>query len=236
MKSDMNQTIALLKDNQFFAGLLNGPCKPVRDGHDNRTVEAAEERPFIPINPDWIDEEMSERLTKVYHSMVPDETPFVSIVRVVRNPDTIMNGIAVDDGRKRTRYIVVTVVQEAEYPYDMNFPLIQIMGIVSLSAWETTRSSIAASEAFAKVMITEQPVPPILNNATVEWVSLYVGRENFTGPTNLRTMTAISDRPPDDLDIDTHLYILRSMKDPLAQRLVEASDQDCLQQNRRENI
>lgn len=217
MKPDMNHTIALLKDNRYFADLLNGPCKPMKDNH-------GEEGAYIPINPEWIDEEMSERLTGVFHSLIPEEMPFASIVRVVKNPDLLLDGAAVDDGKKRTRYIVATVVQDTEYPYDVNFPLIQTMGIVSLSAWEMTRSTIAASEAFAKVVISENPVPPILNNAKVEWLSLYVGRAKFTGPTNLRSMAIAGSNPSDDLDMDAHLYDLRSMDDPLAVMLVEVAD------------
>lgn len=219
MKSDMNHTIALLKDNRYFADLLNGPCNPVSE-------KCSEGDTFIPINPEWIDEGMSERLTCVFHNLIPDEMPFASLVRVVRNPDMLLDGTAVDDGKKRTRYIVATVVQDTEYPYDVNFPLIQTMGIVSLSAWELTRSTIAASEAFAKVIISERPMPPILNNAAVEWVSLYVGREKFTGPTNLRSMAIAGSKPSDDLDMDAHLYNLRSMDDPLTKRLIEAADLD----------
>ena len=108
----------------------------------------------------------------------------------------------------------------------MNYPLIQSMGIVSLGAWELTRSAIAAIEAFAKVLIAEHPVPPILNNAFPEWVSLYVGKDGFKGPTNLRSMAFVDEKTSDDLEMDTHLYDLRSMDDPLVRRLVEAADED----------
>lgn len=222
MKPELKNTIALLKDNQFFSDLMNGPCRPMRDSG----IAAEVKDVFIPVNPDWIDDEMSERLTEVYHGLIPGEMPFDTLIRVVRNPDVLMNGVAIDDGSKRTRYIVVTVVRDAEYPYDVNYPLIQSMGIVSLGAWELTRSAIAASEAFAKVLIAEHPVPPILNNAFPEWVSLYVGKDGFKGPTNLRSMAFVDDKTSDDLEMDTHLYDLRSMDDPLVRRLVEAADED----------
>lgn len=229
MKPDMNNTIALLKDNHFFADLLNGPCKPMAD----KTVGAQDgnqkgQRGYLPINPDWIDEDMSERLTGVFHRLFPEEMPFTTLVRVVKNPDVLLDGVAVDDGTKRTRYIVVTVVQDAEYPYDMNFPLILTMGIVSLSAWELTRSTIAASEAYANVMLTKFPVPPILNNAIVEWVSLYVGKDGYKGPRNLRDMAFVDEAASDDLEMDTHLYDLRTVDNPLAQRLLDAVNEDSL--------
>lgn len=225
MKPELKNTIALLKDNQYFADLMNGPCRPTRGKGHSAQAEATEaQESFIPVNPDWIDEEMSERLTKVYHGLVPGEMPFNTLIRVVRNPDVLMNGVAVDDGSKRTRYIVVTIVWDTEYPYDMNFPLIQSMGIVSLGAWELTRSAIAASEEFAKVLITDHPVPPILNNAIIEWVSLYVGKKGFTGPTNLKETAIMKEDSLDDLDTDTNLYDLRSIDDPLVKRLLEAVD------------
>ena len=227
MKPELKNTIALLKDNQYFADLMNGPCRPTRGkAHSAQTEETEAQDAYIPVNPDWIDEEMSERLTKVYHGLIPGEMPFDTLIQVVRNSDVLMNGVAVDDGSKRTRYIVVTVVRDTGYPYDMNFPLIQSMGIVSLGAWELTRSAIAASEEFAKVLITDHPVPPILNNAFPEWVSLYVGSDGFKGPKNLRSMAIVDENTSDDLEMDTHLYEMRSIDDPLARRLLEAVDED----------
>ena len=67
MKPELKNTIALLKDNQFFADLMNGPCKPMRGSGIAAEVKDA----FIPVNPDWIDDEMSERLTEVYHGLIP---------------------------------------------------------------------------------------------------------------------------------------------------------------------
>lgn len=227
MKPEMKNTIALLKDNQYFADLMNGPCKPMRDkAIPAQTEGVKEDNPFIPVNPDWIDDEMSERMTRVFHGLIPGEMPFDTIIRVVKNPDVLMNGVAVDDSTKRTRYIVVTVVRDAEYPYDVNYPLIQSMGIVSLGAWELTRAAIAASEEFAKVVIAEHPVPPILNNAFPEWVSLYVGSKGYKGPMNLKAMALADESSSDDLEMDTHLYDMRSIDDPLVRRLLEAVDAD----------
>lgn len=214
----MKNAIAVLKDNSFFADLLNGPCKPT---HEPR---AYKEGTVLPINPDWIDDDMSERLTKVYHDLIPGEMPFETLVRVVKNPDVLMNGVAVDDGKKRTRYIVVMVVNDTEFPYDLNFPLIQCMGIVSLGSWEMTRAVIAASKEYARVQLVESPTPPILNNAIIEWVSLYVGKKGFTGPTNLKETAIMKEDSLDDLDTDTNLYDLRSIDDPLVKRLLEAVD------------
>jgi len=217
----MKKTTSLLKDNQFFADLINGPCKPVSEGAGSEELKS-----FIPVNPDWVDDELSERLTCVYRGLIPREMPFETLVRVVKNPDVLMNGIAVDDSSKRTRYIVVTIVRDMGYPYEENYPLIHSMGIVSLGTWEMARAAITASEEFAKIVITEVPVSPILNNAHPEWVSLYVGRKGFKGPKNLRSMAIIDKKTSDDFELDTHLYDLHSIDDPLVQRLLEAVDED----------
>ncbi len=217
----MKTTISLLKDNKYFADLINGPCRPLSE-----EAGAEEQNAFIPVNPDWIDDEMSEKLTCIYRGLIPGEMPFETLIRVVKNPDVLMNGIAVDDSSKRTRYIVLTIVRDAGYPYDENYPLIQSMGIVSLGAWEMARAAITASEEFAKIVIMEQPVSPILNNAHIEWVSLYVGRKGFKGPKNLRSMAIIDEKTSDDFELDTHLYDLRSIDNPLVQRLLNAVDED----------
>ena len=39
-------------------------------------------------------------------------------------------------------------------------------------------------------------------------------------------MAFVDDKTSDDLEMDTHLYDLRSMDDPLVRRLVEAADKD----------
>ena len=239
----MKNTIELLKDNQFFADLLNGPCKPISKPvgepmgeppqeakeRTETVTKTVTETPFKPINPGWIDDELSEHITKVYHSLLPGSMPYDTIVRVVRNPDVLMNGVAVDDESKRTRYIVVTVLRDYDFPYSENFPLIQVMGIVCLNAWELSRSAIAASEKFAEVLRTKHPVPPFLNNAYSEWVCLYVGTEGFKGRKNLRSMIFVDEDTSDDLEFETHLYDMRRIDDPLAQKLVEAADTDSAQ-------
>lgn len=219
MKNYKNVT-ELLKDNQYFSELLNGPCRPVSIEEDEK--KDGGEKEFMPINPDWISKEMSERMTQVYHNLLPSEMPFNTLVRVVNNPDDMMDGVAVDHNSKRNRYIVVTIVPDMDFPYDFNFPLILGMSIISLCTWELSRAGIAASEKYARIVITPDLKPPILNNAVVEWVSLYIGRKEYTGPTNLVHMSTNSE----NLNLDTHLFKLRQMDHDLIRRLIEAVDAD----------
>ena len=211
--------MSLLQDRQYFADLLNGPCRPISLDSGEDEGGHGPDRAYIPIHPEWIDEERSRRITDVYHKLIPGEMPYRTMVCVVRNPDVQMGGVTVDESHKRTRYIIVTIVPDLDFPYNINFPLIQGNGIISLCAWEMTRATIAASEAYMKVNITNEPHPPILNNAVVEWVSLYVGERDFSGPTNLKEMALYTS----DINLDTHLYNVYAMGDkPLLRKLMDA--------------
>ena len=64
------------------------------------------------------------------------------------------------------------------------------------------------------------------DNAFPEWVSLYVGSKGYKGPTNLKAMALADESSSDDLEMDTHLYDMRSIDDPLVRRLIEAADAD----------
>lgn len=209
----------LLQDRQYFADLLNGPCKPISFDSGGDKGDYGPDGKYIPINPEWIDDERSNRITDVYHNLMPREMPYPTMVRVVRNPDVQMGGVSVDENHKRTRYIIVTIVPDLDYPYNINFPLIQSHGVISLSMWEMTRATIAASEAFMQVEITDKLRPPILNNAVIEWVSFYIGEKDFSGPTNLKEMALFAS----DISLDTHLYNVYAMEEePLIRKLMDA--------------
>ena len=81
----------LLQDNQYFADLLNGPCKPISLDNGGDKGNYGPDGKYIPINPGWIDEERSSRMTDIYHNLIPIEMPYMTMVRVVRNPDVQMD-------------------------------------------------------------------------------------------------------------------------------------------------
>ena len=91
----MEQIVNVLKDNRFFADLLNGPCRPKDAG-----------KPYVPIYPDWIDEELSGTVTDAYRAVMPPGLPSLTLVRAVK-PDA---GLIIDTTEKRMRYIIVTVL------------------------------------------------------------------------------------------------------------------------------
>ena len=157
-------TIELLKDKSFVAELLNGPCT----FKDERTE-------YVPINPEWIDMDLSESITEAFHKLLPSGIPYLTYILVERNPDTMYDGTCVDDDDKRLRYFVICVIPDTEYPYDCSFPLIHQMWVLSLHCWEIIRATLAACTKEMQVRIANNPIPPILNNARIEWASLYLG-------------------------------------------------------------
>jgi hypothetical protein len=165
---------------------------------------------------------MSNRLTEVYHNLIPREMPFSTLVQVVRNPEQPEDTVVVDDTAKCPRYIIVTIVPESEIPYDVNFPLIQAMGVASLYSWELSRLTIAASERDTRVLIATNSIPPFLNVARIEWVSLYTGKRAFAGPSNVNSIVENGE----GLELDTHLFRIREMEHLVVGRLIEAVELD----------
>ena len=81
------------------------------------------------------------------------------------------------------------------------------------------------------VQIAENPTPPILNNAIIEWVTLYLGREPYHGITALsEQLDDISEF--DGYEADINLYKVREMEQTeLLQRLIGAYDEDFPEMN-----
>ncbi len=68
--------------------------------------------------------------------------------------------------------------------------------------------------------------PPILNNARIEWISLYLGREQYKGNDRLSEQWS-EEEGFDGIESDIHLYKVREMDaDPLLQKLMDAYDAD----------
>ena len=204
-----------MKDKAYVADLLNGPCVP-RD----------KSRDCAPLNPDWIDEETSTVATEAFHRLLPDGIPYLTYIIAERNPDTMYGSICVDDNAKRMRYFVVAIIPDTEHPYDYSFPLIHQMWTVSLHCWELIRATLAAATSDMRVMLANNPIPPILNNARIEWVSLYLGKQPYRGISKLSEQwTEAEDF--DGCENDVHLYKVREMEaNPLLQRLIDAYEAD----------
>ena len=205
----------LIKDTDYIVELLNGPCIP--DGEESISA---------PVNREWIDEEASGTVTAAINRLLPDGIPYLNYVIVERNPDTGHNGTSVDDNEKRLRYFVVTIIPDSEFPYDRNYALFNALRIVSLDCWEVMRAILAASREYMGVGITVDPKPPILNNARIYWVSLYLGRKPYNGHTRLSEQW-IRVEEYDGFESDVHLFKLRELpEDPLIRRMIDAYDAD----------
>ena len=145
---------------------------------------------------------------------------------VERNPDTLYGGTCVDANEKRLRYFVISVIPDTEFPFDYNYPLIHTMWMVSLHCWELIRAALGACTKEMQVLLAKNPVPPILNNARLEWVSLYLGREPYKGICKLSEQW-VEAEDFDGIDADIHLYKVREKDDdPLLQKLIATYDAD----------
>lgn len=211
----MNSIQALLSNKEFVVDLLNGPCPSKNDKSD-----------YTPINPDWINEEASAAVTDAFHKLLPGKFPFITGIIVEMNPDTICDGACVDANEKRLRYFIITVIPDSKFPYNFSYPLIHEMWTVSLHCWEIIRATLAACTEEMRVVLANNPIPPILNNARLEWISLYLGRQPYRGFSRLSEQWAEDDEF-DGLEADIHLYKAREMEpSPLIQKLLDAYDSD----------
>ena len=206
----MSKILDLLKDREYTASLLNGACLPGGG----------------PLNPGWIDNDMSDSVTNALLRLLPDGVPYLIRVVVERNPDTLFDGIAVDDPDKRMRYFVVTVIPDTEFPYNQSYPLIHAACIGTLVCWESIRSVLSACTKDFLVRVNSHPTHPILNSAEVKWVSLYVGREPYDGLSKLSEQweeLKLLDR----VDIPVNLYKVREMEEKqILSPLIEAYEED----------
>ena len=209
----MNQLNNLFNDPHYVAELFNSACTKRGDFGESP-----------PVNAEWIDLSASEQVTEAFHGLLPDGIPYLTCVIVEKNPDTLYNGVCVDDNTKRQRYIVIAVIPDTEHPYDQSFPFILQSWTIGLVCWENIRATLAACAMDFKVVLKENPVPPILNNAKVEWVCLYLGRKPFSG------INSISEQTADVFfghNIDIHLYEPGNMEStPVIQRLIDAYESD----------
>ena len=211
----MNTIGKLFADMDYVASLLNGPCRPCCGQHHCE-----------PIRREWIDETASREVTEALGRLLPGGIPYMCRVIVEKNPDMNYGGVCVDSNEKRQRYFMVTVIPDTVFPYNSNYPLIHSMRSVALHCWEVIRATLAACTKDMLVLISKAPEPPILNNARIEWVSLYLGRKPYTG------LARLSKQWKDPAEYDGHeddvcLYKLREMDpDPLLQRLIEAYDSE----------
>ena len=77
-----------------------------------------------------------------------------------------------------------------------------------------------------RVLLANDPKPPILNNAVIEWVSLYLGRKPYEGISEL-SQQWLNTNEYDGNNMDIHLYKVREMeRDALLQRLIDAYEVD----------
>ena len=149
-------------------------------------------------------------------------------IKVVRDPETEKGGTVVSDQIHRTRYIIVNILPECSFPYDWNYGLIHAMSIFALSGWEMSRAALEASKKWMQVIMKKEPKTMILNNARIQWLSLYVGKKEWSGTTKLLQHKEQTTDDDGAIDLDTHFINVREMaeatNDPLLKLLLEVAD------------
>lgn len=207
---------AELNKHDALADLLNNACVP------NNYKEKA----YQSIQPDWIDDKASEAITQRMSHFIPEEdNPYLVQIKVIRRPDTPMDGAPLMEEEATQRYIVIVVAPDVEDAYAMNYPFMQWCAVNCLQAWEMSRATLKASKAYVQVVLTGAPVPPLLNMAEVEWVTLYAGKKPFNGCYRIDQCYRKGEAP--ELVHDTAFYRLREMEQTNAiQGLLAAFDED----------
>ena len=67
----MRNTYKLLSDTHYITELLNSVCFP-----------RGEEKPFVPINPEWVDEVESLKVSYALRGLLPEDSPYLTYVLV----------------------------------------------------------------------------------------------------------------------------------------------------------
>lgn len=205
----------LLKDDSYVTQLLNH-LLPLNH----------EDRAFVPITDGWMQVQASAEMTERYEHLTAQDDTFIHTVKVVLNPAMLDIPMSVESQTDRQRYILVTIIPDVPLTYECNFPLMQTMGFMALFSWELSRAVAQASREMARVKVVEEPMPPILNNAQIEWVSLYVGKKPFEGKADMQTDSITQNG--ENVTLDIHLCEVRELQsDPLIAKLIDAYDADC---------
>ncbi len=96
----------------------------------------------------------------------------------------------------------------------------------ALFCWDTIRATLAACTKEMQVLLVSELVPPILNNARIEWASLYLGRTPYCGISKISEQYA-SAEDFNGLEVDVNLYKVREMEpNPVLNRLITAYETD----------
>ena len=204
----------LLADNNYIADLINKSAGIFDDG-----------KKIKEIDPLWIDADLSQKVTDLYSIITHERNLFLNDVIVVANPEQVPFPYCISNSDDHPRYIILTIIPDVELSYLLNLPIIQQMGVVGLEASELVRSTIAACRYAAEVMIQDYPPPPYLCTAKVEWITIYVGRNEFCGLTKFSKKCV--GNILEGYEFDCHVLQAREMKEDLfLSKLVAAYDED----------
>ena len=210
---ELGKIQSLLADDEYIAELLNISC-----------VNEMGADKFVKIDPAWISKELSIKVTEKYQQITYENKAFLTKILVVCNPERIPFPYCVNDNSQRPRYIILTIIPDVPLSYQVNLPIILQMGVVGLDTSEIIRSTVSACDNTADVIISDKMLPPYLCNAKIEWVTIYVGKQDFNGLTKLSRKC--EGNVLDGYEFDCHLIEARKTQgDPLLQKLIQAYDE-----------
>ena len=113
----------LLSDNQYITELLNYFIVEQKATGNNQ-----------PICGDWIREKASEEITRTYQLLSAQDGMLINKVIVVQNPYIPEEAACVENRSDCPRYILLTVIPDVPLAYELNLPVLQTMGTLSLSS------------------------------------------------------------------------------------------------------
>ena len=208
------KTLSFLSGNRNFAELVNRLYAPYPERWNTE-----------PINVDWIDDEWSAMMTERFEKVYDWNPRFLNVIKAERNPEIDPLACIAEDPWKRPRYILMTVIPDVPPSYEMNLPILEWLSVGILQASEVERAAVNACEHALDIQMSDKPNLPYLNRARVEWLSVYVGRKEFGGLTEIGQKF----NPGEEPDYPFRCRLLRArerMDEPLVSRLIRAYEED----------
>ena len=92
----------------------------------------------------------------------------INKVIVVQNPNVPEDVACVENRSECARYILLTVIPDVPLAYEMNLPVLQTLGTLSLSSWEFSRATTRACRKISQGRSANEPCPRFFNKSKVK--------------------------------------------------------------------
>ena len=119
----------------------------------------------------------SEKITKTYRSIVPDDGRTYSFVKVFRHPDAPAVSKPLENSNHHPIDLLIHLVPDLQPVFAGNMPLNHFLGVIQLSAWEMGQAINLATRNQMNVMMADDAKLPYLHSAHVLSATFYLGKE-----------------------------------------------------------